>query len=180
MTINLRLPTIERVDPESLEKLIAQAGPDPSIGWHGRLPVSAKTWVDWHGSVGPAPVPEIWCAHLEASENEAWASLWIDAALPVFAGHFPDNPILPGIVQIEWLRSAAARIFPVFADLHFAGLANIKFKATVQPAVWLTTHWRAEPAAVEFVIKSAGRVCTQGRLLYRSKPTTQDSWNNKA
>lgn len=179
MTMDPRLPRLELLDPASLEVLVAQASPDPSIGWFSRLPVSGKTHVDWHRSGTPAEAPEIWCAHIESSENEARAYLWIDAALPVFAGHFPGHPILPGIVQIEWVRSAVERIFPPFGDLQFCGLANIKFKATVTPAMWLTTHWRAESMAIEFLIESAGRMCTQGRLLYRSKPTDQDPGKNK-
>ena len=168
MTIDLRPPFIELVDPASLEALTARGGSDATIGWHARLPVSEKTWVDWHRSVVRVEAPEIWCAHLQASDNAASAYLWIDGALPVFAGHFPGNPILPGIVQIEWIRSAVPRIFPSFDGLHFAGLANIKFKTTIQPASWLKADLRAEPMALEFVIESAGRVCTQGRLLYRS------------
>lgn len=168
MTTAPRPPLIELVDPASMEALTAQAGSDVAIGWHARLPVSEKTWADWHRRVVPVAAPEIWCAHLQASDHAARAYLWIDGALPVFAGHFPDNPILPGIVQIEWIRSSVARIFPAFDSLHFAGLANVKFKATIQPASWLKADLRAEPMAVEFVIESAGRVCTQGRLLYRS------------
>lgn len=180
MPIDLRLPRLELLDPASLEVLVAQATPDASIGWHSRLPVSEKTYVDWHRSGTPPEVPEIWCAHLDVSDCTASAYLWIDAALLVFAGHFPGNPILPGIVQIEWVRSAVERIFPPFGDLQFCGLANIKFKATVTPATWLSTQWRAESMAVEFLIQSAGRVCTQGRLMYRSKSSDQDPWNNKA
>jgi 3-hydroxymyristoyl/3-hydroxydecanoyl-(acyl carrier protein) dehydratase len=170
MTIDLRPPSIELVDPASLEALTAQAGSDVAIGWHAHLPVSERTWIDWHRNEAPPQVPEIWCAHLQASENAACATLWIDPALPVFAGHFPDNPILPGIVQIEWIRTSVARIFQSFNSLHFAGLANIKFKAMIPPGSWLKADLRAEPMAVQFVIESAGRVCTQGRLLYRSPP----------
>jgi len=177
MTTDLHLPRIELVDLQSLKALACQTSPDPSIGWSTRLPVTAQTYSDWHHGRAPAEVPEIWCAHLEASDNAASACLWVDAALPLFAGHFPGNPILPGIVQIEWARAAVARVFPAFHDQIFAGLANIKFRAPVRPATWLRVQLRIEPAAVEFVIESTGRVCTQGRLLYRLKPhqsTTMD------
>lgn len=180
MTTNQRLPSIELVDPESLELWAGLPGSDASSGWQTRLPVTAQTYFHWHGNRAPTEVPEIWCAHLEANEHSASVYLWIDAALPVFAGHFPGNPILPGIVQIEWVRSAVERIFPSFGDLQFTGLANIKFKATVTPAMWLKTVLRAEPAAIEFVMESGHHVCTQGRLLYRSRPTDQDPGNNKA
>lgn len=168
MTYDPSLPRIELVDLASLASLAGQTSPDLSIGWSARLPVTPQTYRHWHQSGMPARVPEVWCAHLEASEDTATACLWIDAALPAFAGHFPGNPILPGILQIEWIRVAAERIFPAFGGRRFAGLANVKFKAPVRPATWLHLRLHAEPLAVEFVVESAGRVCTQGRVLYRS------------
>ncbi len=170
MTPDQPVQRIELTDLQSLEALVEQTSPDPSIGWSARLPVTAQTWDFWHQGRAPTGPPEIWCAHVEIVANTATAWLWVDPALPLFDGHFPGNPILPGIVQIEWARVAAGRVFPAFHDVIFAGLANIKFKTPVRPATWLKVRLSTEPAAVVFVVESTGRVCTQGRLLYRSLP----------
>lgn len=55
----------------------------------------------------------------------------ISADHPALPGHFPGNPIVPGVVLIsEVLRAARALID---ADLVLCGLPNVKFTAPVWP-----------------------------------------------
>ena len=37
------------------------------------------------------------------------AELEVDPSLPLFAGHFPDYPVLPGVIIMEALAQAASR-----------------------------------------------------------------------
>ena len=59
------------------------------------------------------------------------ASLEFGPDFPAFQGHFPGNPILPGIVQLACVRMLAAR----FLETHLfsAALSNIKFREMVRP-----------------------------------------------
>ncbi|GBF23424.1 3-hydroxyacyl-[acyl-carrier-protein] dehydratase [Candidatus Gastranaerophilus sp. (ex Termes propinquus)] len=55
-----------------------------------------------------------------------------------FQGHFPDNPIFPGVLQLEALAQNAAPIvltLPQFAGklALFAGLDGVRFKNIVRP-----------------------------------------------
>jgi 3-hydroxyacyl-[acyl-carrier-protein] dehydratase len=60
---------------------------------------------------------------------------------PFFQGHFPGNPIMPGVLMIEALAQASAilsnvsrTIKPGYDYLHyFAGIDNVKFKHVVRP-----------------------------------------------
>lgn len=57
---------------------------------------------------------------------------------PFFTGHFPENPVLPGVLQIEALAQiSAAMVFtiPEYSDKFavFAGLDNVRFKKLVRP-----------------------------------------------
>ncbi len=67
------------------------------------------------------------------------ASLRIPADLPVFAGHFPGNPVLPGILLI----SAAVKFTGLFPccrgeALALSSVRRAKFTAPVHPGSELT------------------------------------------
>lgn len=55
-----------------------------------------------------------------------------------FNGHFPGNPIMPGVLQLEALAQCAAPILlsvEAFKDklCLFAGMENVRFKNIVRP-----------------------------------------------
>ncbi len=57
---------------------------------------------------------------------------------PFFQGHFPDNPIMPGVLQVEAMAQCSA---PVLLSLDkfkgklalFASIENARFKGIVRP-----------------------------------------------
>lgn len=60
---------------------------------------------------------------------------------PFFTGHFPGNPIMPGVLMLEALAQASAilsnlsRVPPEGYQFlyYFAGIDNVKFKQIVRP-----------------------------------------------
>ena len=57
---------------------------------------------------------------------------------PFFEGHFPNNPIMPGVLQIEALAQTSAPILMTLDKYKgklalFAGVDNAKFKNIVRP-----------------------------------------------
>ena len=55
-----------------------------------------------------------------------------------FQGHFPENPIMPGVLQIEAMAQCAAPILCSLPQYEgklalFAGIENAKFKNIVRP-----------------------------------------------
>ncbi len=55
----------------------------------------------------------------------------------VFTGHFPNQPILPGVVMVEMTKRAAQIVLGVKLTLVSAG--NFKFLKMVEPGVAATT-----------------------------------------
>ncbi|MBN2069475.1 MAG: beta-hydroxyacyl-ACP dehydratase [Opitutales bacterium] len=58
----------------------------------------------------------------------------VDPSLDVFRGHFPGNPILPGVVMLEWLQQLleSQGMFPVVCSWK-----KVKFLSPVKPGTVL-------------------------------------------
>ncbi|WP_108652852.1 ApeI family dehydratase [Dongshaea marina] len=72
---------------------------------------------------------------------EAILSLELPGELLYFKGHFPDHPLLPGVVQIHWAIHYAKELLQL--DSEFAGMEVIKFQNILTPErkVQLKLRW---------------------------------------
>ena len=98
-------------------------------------------------------------------------TLLVSTQHPAFSGHFPDAPLLPGVVLLdEMLRS-----------VEDAGLGNgwsiatAKFLQPVRPGETLTfEHEPLANGALRFAIRSGGRPVATGTLVPRLATTEAD------
>lgn len=76
---------------------------------------------------------------IDTDNCQAKAVFNLETRLHLFAGHFPDSPVLPGIYMVEAMAQAAAVMFlhlnPSFIDQTFflGSIDNIRFRRTVLP-----------------------------------------------
>ena len=87
----------------------------------------------------------------------------IPADHPAFAGHFPGQPIVPGVVLLdETLQAIAARSG---VSVERCTLVAVKFKAAVQPGQAITLRFAfVGPNSVRFELTSADRTVANGTL----------------
>ncbi len=79
----------------------------------------------------------------EVEGTEVVANYRVDRKHPIFKGHFPGNPILPGVIQIEMVAQAAGFAMfccfedPYNTDLNIAllGVQNTKFRKPIIPNI---------------------------------------------
>lgn len=73
---------------------------------------------------------------------------------PAFEGHFPGQPILPGVVQVDWALRLGAEAFGPFGA--FLGLEQLKFQAVIVPREPLELRLAWDAAAGELVFAYSG------------------------
>lgn len=96
------------------------------------------------------------------SENHAELTLRLSPELPYFLGHFPDQPILPGIAQVHIAAQLAERLWPDWrAGTH---LSKLKFKRVLAPEQSITLHLARDGAYVKFRYTSVRGEVSEGEL----------------
>lgn len=95
--------------------------------------------------------------------SEQTVALFANADNPVFAGHFPGRPIVPGVVLLDWVIAAieAAEKLKILP-----GKLNVaKFLGAVSPDTRLLLHYRMSTAdKIDFRIVHDTRVIASGTL----------------
>ncbi len=90
----------------------------------------------------------------------------VEADCPWLAGHFPGQPVLPGVVQLRWAVQLAERIWP---DLRtVTGVSNLKFQNPVLPParLRLVLQRHAQTARLDFSWYQDQERCATGRVSF--------------
>lgn len=122
-----------------------------------------KQFVD---NSNPEPIlPEV--RHSVFSENEARFDGIVPPDLFYFNGHFPNFPIVPGIVQVQWAIQSAEKWLGFAVEPK--GLEAIKFKNPMRPgalfSLRLSRGQTPSHRFVDFSFFNGERVYGSGRIL---------------
>lgn len=75
--------------------------------------------------------------------DEARFSLQIPGNLIYFEDHFPNHPILPGVVQTKWVMDLARQLpLPESFLEHFSTVTKLKFMRLITPGKQITLQLR--------------------------------------
>ncbi len=65
------------------------------------------------------------------SETEIWAELFINADHKIFEGHFPGQPVVPGVCMMQMIKEILEQVLGKETNLVKA--ADMKFLAVINP-----------------------------------------------
>lgn len=115
-------------------------------------------------------LPEI-IAQRDDGADRLTLTLRIQPELDYFVGHFPELPLLPGVVQVDWAVRFGRELLQARGD--FVSLDNLKFQAMIVPnaTVQLALEWQAASGRLNFAytqgetVMSSGRICLAGEAV---------------
>ncbi|MFV0453996.1 MAG: acyl-CoA synthetase family protein [Pseudomonas sp.] len=103
----------------------------------------------------------------ERQEDDQWhLELGVPVDLAHFSGHFPQTPVLPGVVQIDWAISLARQLIEDLPP-RFQGMEVLKFQQLARPGdrLYLTLRFDAQRSKLHFSYRNGDAPCSSGRIL---------------
>ena len=122
----------------------------------------------------PRGIDTAWAPTLRSRQTGAlrWEAEWeVPEGLDCFAGHFPEQALLPGVVQLEWLaREIEGETQDRFpgrdAPIRFSRIERLKFKRPIFPGDHLTACFErdadtdTDTAAIKTTLRVRGELAT--------------------
>ncbi len=65
------------------------------------------------------------------SETEIWAELFINADHKIFEGHFPNQPVVPGVCMMQIIKEILEQV--IEKETNLVQAADMKFLAVINP-----------------------------------------------
>ena len=98
----------------------------------------------------------------------------IHAGIRWFDGHFPQQPVLPGIVQTHWAAELGKFLFPL-GD-KFVRIDNLKFQTVVLPGQQLTLLLEHLPnsGALKFRYVKDELNFSEGKCVFELEPSNAE------
>ena len=126
--------------------------------------------------------PFVWVSRILSCEPGVHivAEFDVDPALPLFAGHFPEHPVLPGVIVMEALAQAASCCVLLAGDDcgkvgFLTGIDKAKFRRQVAPGDTVTLRATIVKSSRRLVVAEVeasvdGEICATATQKYVLAP----------
>jgi 3-hydroxyacyl-[acyl-carrier-protein] dehydratase len=86
-----------------------------------------------------------------SSETEIWAELRINANHKIFEGHFPNQPVVPGVCMMQMIKEILEQV--IGKETNLVQAADMKFLAVINPIENNLVH-----ASIKYTTDESGAV----------------------
>jgi 3-hydroxymyristoyl/3-hydroxydecanoyl-(acyl carrier protein) dehydratase len=103
------------------------------------------------------------------TEHGCRQTMRVPPALACLAGHFPGFPLVPGVVQIQWVMEAARR--RAGQEPQLQRIEALKFKGMLRPGeiFELSAEWSPSGEHIDFRLWNARTLFSSGRCVLASR-----------
>jgi UDP-3-O-[3-hydroxymyristoyl] N-acetylglucosamine deacetylase / 3-hydroxyacyl-[acyl-carrier-protein] dehydratase len=116
---------------------------------------------------------------LEMDENSITGVKNVTMNEPFFQGHFPNNPVMPGVLQIEAMAQCGG-IFalssvdePEFYSTYFMKIDKVKFKKKVLPGDTVVFNLKLESPIRRGLVHMIGKAYVRGQVVSEAEMLAQ-------
>ncbi len=112
-------------------------------------------------------LPKILDISTDNESGEYTLQLFVPDNLHYLEGHFPGKPILPGVVQIQWVMHFCNELFGI-SGKRFLRLEVLKFQKIILPGekIYLAIRWDKEKNVATFRYTEKDRSLSSGRVVF--------------
>ena len=100
----------------------------------------------------------------------AVTTFYVDPAWEIFRGHFPQEPVLPGVYSVECMAQAADVLLLIDERYRgklplFIGIDNVRFRSKIRPGDTIEVHVKIkEEKAEKAIVTCSAEVFDAGEL----------------
>lgn len=159
---SLRAVLVDSIEPVGLPRIWRYPEALPVNAQGKTTVIELRALLERHNARPTQPRKRL----VEKTSHAARFELVAPRNLLYFNGHFPDRPILPGVVQIDWVIACGRQCFdlpPLFRGVH-----ALKFQRVIPPEtpVELEIVYDRAKSTLFFQIDSAVGRHASGRILF--------------
>ncbi|KLT72330.1 AMP-binding protein [Neisseria arctica] len=111
----------------------------------------------------------VWPSEMkQISDNEWLLESRVPLDLVYFGGHFANFPLVPGVVELQWVRDAAARFD--WGRQAVVCVENLKYQQFLRPhdSIKLSLKYDGAKNKLTFKLENQEAVCASGRIVFGS------------
>lgn len=108
-------------------------------------------------------------------EQRCRLDIFIGADMHWLEGHFPQQPVVAGVVQTHWAGEIAKQLFATGDE--FIRIDNLKFQQVILPEqslqLTLEANVSAENRSIKFCYRTDDTLFSEGKLVFSSPASAQ-------